>query len=39
MIDPYYKDHPDEDVEMRRSLGLLDEDDDSVFTDTVENEE
>ena len=43
MIDPYYNDHPDEDIEMRRSLGLIKEDDEdvdeeSVFVDTTENE-
>ena len=25
MIDPYYEEHPDEDIELRRSLGLMDE--------------
>lgn len=34
IIDPYYKDHPDEDIEKRRELGLLDYDEDvSVFED------
>lgn len=43
MIDPYYEQHPDEDIEMRRSLGILKDDDEeeqdeSVFIDTVEEE-
>ena len=34
IIDPYYEQHPDEDVEKRRELGLLDYDEDeSVFDD------
>ncbi len=36
MIDPYYAEHPDDDIELRRSLGLLPDDygiDDSVFSD------
>ena len=34
IIDPYYKEHPDEDIEKRRDLGILDEDtDDAVFDD------
>ena len=34
IIDPYYQDHPDEDIEKRRELGLLDYDEDvSVFED------
>ena len=34
MIIPYYKEHPDADIEKRRSLGLIDEDDsDIVFND------
>ncbi len=38
IIDPYYKEHPDEDIEKRRSLGLLDyEEDESVFEDTPDN--
>lgn len=27
MIDPYYNEHPDEDIELRRGLGLLDDED------------
>ena len=34
IIDPYYNEHPDEDIEKRRDLGILDEDtDDAVFDD------
>ena len=34
IIDPYYKEHPDEDIEKRRDLGILDDDtDDAVFDD------
>ncbi len=35
MIDPYYAEHPDDDIELRRSLGLLPEaeEEDPVFTD------
>lgn len=36
IIDPYYKEHPDEDIEKRRELGVLDEEpeeDDAVFDD------
>ena len=34
MITPYYKEHPDADIEQRRNLGLIDEDDDDiVFND------
>ncbi len=34
IIDPYYEEHPDEDIEKRRELGLLDEEnDDAVFAD------
>ena len=34
IIDPYYQDHPDEDIETRRELGVLDYDEDvSVFED------
>ncbi len=38
MIDPYYEKHPDEDIELRRNLGLPvpgddDEDEESVFSD------
>ncbi len=46
MIDPYYKDHPDEDIEKRRELGIYeepeddDEDDENVFSDeTTETED
>ncbi len=38
MIDPYYEEHPEADIELRRSLGLIDDDeaeDDRVFEDTV----
>ncbi len=35
IIDPYYKEHPDEDIEKRRELGLLDYDEEeNVFDDT-----
>ena len=35
MIDPYYEQHPDEDIEKRRELGLIDDDEDeAVFADT-----
>lgn len=35
IIDPYYEEHPDEDIEKRRELGLIDDDDDeAVFADT-----
>ena len=35
IIDPYYKEHPDDDKEMRRELGILEnDDDDSVFDDS-----
>lgn len=35
MIDPYYEEHPDDDVEIRRNLGLVDDEEDveSVFND------
>lgn len=34
IIDPYYKEHPDEDIEKRRDLGLIDYDDsEAVFDD------
>lgn len=34
IIDPYYEEHPDEDIEKRRELGLIDDDDDdAVFDD------
>lgn len=34
IIDPYYKEHPDEDIEKRRDLGLLDYDgEEAVFED------
>ena len=38
MIDPYYEQHPDDDIELRRSLGLPvpgdeDEDEESIFDD------
>jgi uncharacterized membrane protein YesL len=39
IIDPYYNEHPDEDIEKRRNLGLLDDDeeeDESVFEDKGE---
>ncbi len=38
LIDPYYENHPDEDIEKRKNLGLevpKDKDDDNVFTDTI----
>ncbi|MBQ3550546.1 MAG: YesL family protein [Clostridia bacterium] len=35
IIDPYYEEHPDEDIEKRRELGLIDDDEDeAVFADT-----
>ena len=44
MIDPYYKDHPDEDKEAKRALNIYDqedEDDDGerVFEDTLPDED
>lgn len=34
IIDPYYKEHPDEDIEKRRELGLIEQENDtSVFDD------
>lgn len=40
MIDPYYEENPDADIELRRSLGLLEYDEqESVFEDTVSKEE
>ena len=34
IIDPYYEEHPDEDIEKRRELGLLDDDEnEAVFND------
>jgi hypothetical protein len=34
MIDPYYEEHPGEDIELRRGLGLdTEEDDESLFND------
>ena len=34
IIDPYYNEHPDEDIEKRRELGLIDEEnDEAVFDD------
>ena len=36
IIDPYYNEHPDEDIELRRSMGFLPYDEqESVFEDTV----
>ncbi len=38
IIDPYYEEHPDDDIEKRRELGLLDyEEDTAVFEDTLDN--
>ena len=41
MIDPYYEAHPDEDVQLRRNLGLeVEEEDEAVFEDKhIENPE
>lgn len=44
MIDPYYRDHPGEDLEAKRALNLLDEEEDTdgderVFEDTLPQEE
>ena len=37
IIDPYYEEHPDADIEKRRSLGVLEEEDDEdVFSDEDE---
>ena len=37
IIDPYYAEHPDEDIEKRRELGVLDEErEDAVFDDEKE---
>ncbi len=36
MIDPYYEQHPDEDVELRRNLGLeITEETQTVFDDAA----
>ena len=36
MIDPYYEEHPDADIELRRSMGLLPaENGENVFTDDI----
>lgn len=38
MIDPYYEEHPDADIELRRSMGLLPpEDGENVFNDELCN--
>lgn len=41
MIDPYYEEHPDEDIELRKNLGLeVEEDETSIFEDKhIENNE
>ena len=46
MIDPYYAEHKGEDIEKRRALGLevgddevWDEQEESLFTDTVSNDD
>lgn len=40
MIDPYYEAHPDADIEKRRELGILEEEnDENVFEDIQENED
>ncbi len=40
MIDPYYAEHPDEDVEIRRGLGLeVEEEDENVFDDVGKTEQ
>lgn len=40
MIDPYYEEHPDEDIEKRRELGIYDEqEDEPVFSDILSEEE
>ncbi len=40
IIDPYYNEHPDEDIEKRRELGLLDdENEEAVFEDMGEHSE
>ena len=33
IIDPYYKEHPDEDIEKRRDLGLIEYEEESIFED------
>ncbi len=39
IIDPYYKDHPDEDIQKRRDLGLIDTpEDEAVFEDNGEEQ-
>ena len=35
IIDPYYAEHPDEDIEKRRQLGLINTNEDAVFDDNV----
>lgn len=38
IIDPYYKEHPDADIEKRRELGLIEEEnDESIFADTPDS--
>lgn len=38
IIDPYYEENPDADIEKRRELGLIDDDDDgSIFEDTLDS--
>ncbi len=38
MIDPYYEDHPGEDVELRRGLGLeIEEEENALFDDNAAN--
>lgn len=33
IIDPYYKEHPDKDIEKRRDLGLIEYEEESIFED------
>ncbi len=41
IIDPYYNEHPDDDIEKRRELGLIEDEDedDAVFEDTHDSNE
>ena len=39
IIDPYYEEHPDEDLDKRRDLGVYEEEDDEVEENEEENGE
>ena len=38
MIDPYYEEHPEEDIELRRGLGLSTENASAVYVDNIPDE-